>query len=138
MKNVENRPKVRGETVESLFRRAIPHKRPRERYLGLNCSCELAIKVAKKLGRSRRTVESWVHKFNTQGLDGIEPNWKGNPGTILSGEELEQLRNAVKKSPRDVGFKNGRWTGCLVAAFVYERFHACSVKKPIVPSTSLV
>jgi len=32
------------------------------------------------------------------------------------------LRNAVKKSPRDVGFKNGRWTGRLVADFVYERF----------------
>ena len=55
-------------------------------------------------------------------MDGIEPNWKGNPGTILSEEELEQLRNAVKKSPREVGFKNGRWTGRLVAAFVYERF----------------
>jgi len=53
-------------------------------------------------------------------LDGIEPNWNGNPGA--SEEELEQLRNAVKKSPRDVGFKNGRWTGRLVAAFVYERF----------------
>ena len=68
------------------------------------------------------TIESWVHKFNAQGLDGIEPNWKGNPGTILSEEELEQLRKAIKKPPRDVGFKNGRWTGCLVAAFVYERF----------------
>ena len=28
----------------------------------------------------------------------------------------------VKKSPRDVGFKNGRWAGRLVAALVYERF----------------
>ena len=55
-----------------------------------------------------------------QGLDGIELNWKENPGT--SEEELEQLRNAVKKSPRDVEFKNGGWTGRLVAAFVYERF----------------
>ena len=115
-----------GETAESLFRRAIeaPHKRLRERYLALALIAlgEPAIKVAKKLGRSRGTVEAWVHKFNAQGLDGIEPNWKGNPGTILSEEELEQLRNAVKKSPRDVGFKNGRWTGRLVAAFVYERF----------------
>jgi len=83
---------------------------------------ESTIKVAKKLGRSRGTVEAWVHKFNAQGLDGIEPNWKGNPGAILSEEELEQLRKAIKKPPRDVGFKNGRWTGCLVAAFVYERF----------------
>ncbi|RJS71287.1 winged helix-turn-helix domain-containing protein [Methanophagales archaeon] len=55
-------------------------------------------------------------------MDGIEPNWKGNPGTIPSEEELEQLRNAVKKSPREGGFKNGRWTGRLVADFVYERF----------------
>ena len=93
-----------GETAESLFRRAIeaPHKRLRERYLALALIAlgEPAIKVAKKLGRSRGTVEAWVHKFNAQGLDGIEPNWKGNPGTILSEEELEQLRNAVKKSPR--------------------------------------
>jgi len=115
-----------GETAESLFRRAIeaPHKRLRERYLALALIAlgEPAIKVAKKLGRSRGTIEARVHKFNAQGLDGIEPNWKGNPGTISSEEELEQLRNAVKKSLREVGFKNGRWTGRLVAAFVYERF----------------
>ena len=117
MKNVE-------ETAESLFRRAIPHKRLRERYLApaLIALGEPAIKVAKKLDRSRGTVEARAHKFNAPGLDGIEPDWKGNPGTILSEEELEQLCNAVKKSPREVGFKNGRWTGRLVAAFVYERF----------------
>jgi len=125
MKNVEDRTKM-GRDCESLFRRAIeaPHKRLRERYLALALIAlgEPAIKVAKKLGRNQGTIEAWVHKFNALGLDGIEPNWKGNPGTILSEEELEQLRNAVKKSPREVGFKNGRWTGRLVADFVYERF----------------
>ena len=57
-----------GETAESLFRRAIeaPHKRLRERYLALALIAlgEPAIKVAKKLGRSRETVEAWVEELS--------------------------------------------------------------------------
>lgn len=125
-----------GETPESLFRQAIEssHKRFRERYLALALIAlgEPAIKVAHKLGRSRGTVEEWVHEFNTRGLDGLVPKWKGNPGTILSEEELEQLRTIVQKPPRDSGFKNGAWTGRLIAAYIKRHFG-----KKVSPRTAL-
>jgi len=97
-----------GETAESLLRRAIdaPHKRLRERFLALALIAlgEPAIKVAKKLGRSRGIVEDWVHVFNAHGPDGLVPNWKGQLGTILSEEELKQLRTAIQNPPRESGF----------------------------------
>jgi transposase len=39
--------------------------------------------VAQRLGRNRGTVESWVQRFNADGLDGLGPEFRGQPGTLL-------------------------------------------------------
>ena len=59
MKNVEN--KSGGRLRSPYLDERYPHKRLRERYLALALIAlgEPAIKVAKKLGRSRGTVEAW-------------------------------------------------------------------------------
>jgi hypothetical protein len=46
------------------------------------------------------------------------PEFRGQPGTLLSAAELTQLRQVVQRPPRAVGLKTGTWTGKAVMAFV--------------------
>ncbi|MGQ9629509.1 MAG: hypothetical protein ACUVXI_04230 [bacterium] len=43
------------------------------------------------MARNRNTIAHWVHLFNERGVDGLIPDLKGNPGKILSEEELNEL-----------------------------------------------
>ena len=118
-------PKWR-ETAASLLQKSIsePNERVRERLLALHfvASGESADRVARKIGRSRYALYEWIHNFNAKGIAGIIPNWKGNPGKLLSDEQLDALKEAVKQHPRDLGIKKGRWTAVTVAAYVRKSF----------------
>jgi transposase len=74
--------------------------------------------VARQLGRSRGTVEDWGRRFNAQGLTGLQPTVRGQPGTQRNPTELAPLKAVVQRPPRQVGLKTGTWTGKVVAAFV--------------------
>jgi putative transposase len=78
--------------------------------------------VARQLGRSRGTVEDWVRRFNAHGLAGLQPTFRGQPGTRLTSTELVQLKAIIQRPPRQVGLKTGTWTGKGVAAFVTRAF----------------
>jgi len=125
-----------GETAESLMRLAIEasHPRMRERYIALSmiASGQPGTEVGKKLKRNRKTIEEWVHLFNEGGPWGLDPNFKGNPGKILTEGELSRLKEAVRKSPRKSGYKTGRWSGKKVASYIQKTF-----KKKVSPRTAL-
>lgn len=124
------------ETPESLLRSSIEgdHPRLRERFLALSmiASGDTGIYVAQRLGRNRNTIAKWIDDFNRRGPEGLLPNFKGNPRKALSEEELLQLKEVVRKPPRHVGFKTGRWSGKLGAAYIRRVFN-----KKISPRTTL-
>jgi transposase len=115
-----------GETAASLLQKSLtaPQPRLRERLvaLALILGGQPANHVARQLGRSRGTVEDWVRRFNAHGLAGLQPNFRGQPGTRLPPTELAQLKVIVQCPPRQVGLKTGTWTGKGVAAFVKRAF----------------
>jgi transposase len=125
MKTIKLSPE-QGENSASLLRKSVTaaHPRWRERLVALALIAEgLPAKVvAQRLGRNRGTVESWVQCFNTHGLDGLSPGFRGQPGALLSAEELAQLHQVVQRPPRAVGLKTGTWTGKAVVAFVKRTF----------------
>src|SRR5918992_1528676 len=114
------------ETSGSLLRKSLvaDHPRVRERLatLALIADGVSAKAVARRLGRHRGTVESWVECFNARGLDGLQPAFRGRPRPLLSAEELAELRRTVAQPPRKVGLKTGTWTGKGVVAFIKRRF----------------
>lgn len=118
-------PKWR-ETAESLLQKSLnePNARLRERLLALHfvASGEPADRVARKIGRSRYALYDWIHNFNAKGIAGIVPKWKGNPGKLLNDKQLDALKEAVKKHPRELGIKKGRWTAVTVVAYVQNSF----------------
>jgi transposase len=115
-----------GESSASLLRKSMTatHPRLRERLMALAFIAEgLPAKVvAQRLGRHRGTVESWVQRFNAQGLTGLQPKFRGQPGTVLSPAELTHLRHAVQRPPRQVGLQTGTWSGNAVAAYIKRTF----------------
>jgi len=116
-----------GETAASLFRKSIAaeHPRLRERLLALALVADglPATAVARRLGRHRVTVEQWVRHFNACGLDGITPQFRGQPGTRLTLEELDELKQTVAQPPRHVGLKTGLWSAKQVVAWIKRRCH---------------
>jgi transposase len=115
-----------GETASSFLQRSLGEASPqlRKRYLALHfiASGETGLQAAEKVGMNRVTVSEWVQRFNEDGLEGLVPNWKGQPGRMLSDEQLEALKEAVSHHPREIGIKKGRWTAKTVVAYVKKNF----------------
>jgi transposase len=125
MKTVKVAPR-HGESSTSLLRKSVTatHPRLRERLVALAFIAEgLPAKVvAQRLGRHRGTVESWVQRFNAHGLTGLQPKFRGQPGTLLSAAELTELKDVVQRPPRRVGLHTGAWSGNAVVAYVKRTF----------------
>ena len=78
--------------------------------------------VAKLLGDSPRTVEYWVHGFETRGLAGlIEGERSGRPRR-LEEQQLREIDAVLRQMPRAVGLGGNLWDGKTLAAWI-EREH---------------
>lgn len=80
---------------------------------GLNCR-----EVAKLLGDGPRTVQLWVRRFEAEGLAGlIEGERPGRP-TKLSEEQLQEMEQVLRGSPKEVGMGTHLWDGKTLAAYI--------------------
>jgi transposase len=115
-----------GETATSLLRKSFSAEsaRLRERLLALALIADgmSGRVVAQRLGRHQRTLGEWVQRFNHHGVNGLQPAFRGHPGTLLTAEELGQLKPALMLSPQQIGLKHRIWSGRTVVAFVGHRF----------------
>lgn len=66
--------------------------------------------VAKKIGRSRQAVASYVERFNTEGLKGLLAIGRG-PGrrSLLNDQQIKQLLVWIKVGPRALGYSFNLW-----------------------------
>lgn len=74
------------------------------------------------LGDSERTVRYWINQYLEKGLQGlIEEERPGRPSR-LTGEQIEQINQALRRKPEDVGIRGGIWDGNLLSAFIEQEF----------------
>lgn len=115
-----------GEDSQSLLQKSLAasdrHFRRRLMALHFVASGNSASRAAAKIGTSRVSVAQWVHRFNQYGIEGLRSQWKGNPGRILTDQELEKLKAAVRQHPRNIGLNQGRWSKDTVVAYVEKIF----------------
>jgi transposase len=78
---------------------------------GLSC-----YETAAVWGRSPRSVEHWVRRYESHGLRGLLE--KGRPGrpTVLSAAELSKLQRQLLSDPVRCGWPERRWTGQVLRA----------------------
>jgi transposase len=77
--------------------------------------------VAQQLGLSRPTVYTWIHRFNEQGLHGLEDRPRaGRPHTYTAEQRAEVIATALT-DPKSLGLPFGCWTLDRLRAYLNER-----------------
>src|SRR4051794_14383607 len=76
--------------------------------------------VAQQLGLSRPTVYTWIHRFNEQGLHGLEERPRsGRPHTYTAEQRAEVIATALT-DPKGLGLPFGCWTPDRLRAYLDE------------------
>jgi len=78
--------------------------------------------AAEFFGDARRTVQYWMHRLISDGLNGLKD--KPIPGRQpqLSPAQLDQLREEVSQSPREFGYEQNIWTGALLSHHLAQNY----------------
>src|SRR5512143_3978058 len=77
--------------------------------------------VAQDLGLSRPTVYTWIHRFNDQGLLGLEDQPRaGRPHTYTAEQRAEVIAAALT-DPKGLGLPFGCWTLDRLQAYLNEQ-----------------
>jgi transposase len=74
-----------------------------------------AYEASRAFGFSSRTIEYWVKRLASNGLNGL---WDGkHPGrpSRLSASQKQRLRKELQRSPRDKGYDQNLWDGVLLS-----------------------
>ena len=71
--------------------------------------------ASRAFGFSSRTIEYWVNRLASNGLNGL---WDGkHPGrpSRLSTSQMQRLRKELRRAPRDIGYDQNLWDGVLLS-----------------------
>jgi len=78
--------------------------------------------VANLLGDAPRTVEYWVHRFDTHGFAGLTDGERAGRPRRLSDEQMATVESVLRQPPSAVGLSGGLWDGKTLSAFLDQRF----------------
>lgn len=86
--------------LESRRRQAIRlHERGKSQYF-----------IAKQLQVSFEAVSNWIEAYKKGGLEGLKSKGKPGPKSQLDDEDRKQLKTAILKGPKALGYSTDLWT----------------------------
>lgn len=79
--------------------------------------------IGRRVGCQGQAVRQAIHAFHEEGLSCLKPKAKGNPTDrrALDDGGREQLREFIRRSPRDLGYATSLWTLDLLAQACFEQ-----------------
>lgn len=79
--------------------------------------------IGQRVGCQGQAVRQVIHAFHHEGLRCLQPKAKGNPTDrrALDDAAREQVRELIRRSPRDLGYETSRWTLDLLAQTCFEQ-----------------
>lgn len=79
--------------------------------------------IGRRAGCQGQAVRQAIHAFHREGLSCLQPKAKGNPTDRRALDEAarEQLRELIRRSPRDLGYETSLWTLDLLAQACLEQ-----------------
>ena len=84
---------------------------------GVNC-----YQVAHWLGEDPRTIERWVHRFESRGFAGLQEGERSGRPSQLTESQLEAVGRDLRRSPRDWGYSQNLWDGKLLSHHLAEAY----------------
>jgi transposase len=84
---------------------------------GMSCP-----QVGGLLGDAPRSVEYWVRRFEERGLAGLSEGQRSGRPRRLSEAQLQELDQALRQTPRDLGLTGTLWDGKTLSAWIEQRF----------------
>ena len=98
--------------------------RLKERYHAMYLSFSYSWKeIAEILGRDYDTMLEWVKAYNENGLQGLNSLKPSGRPSSLAAEQQEDVKDAVKMSPRNFGFKFSNWNCKNLGWWILKKFH---------------
>jgi transposase len=84
---------------------------------GLTCPV-----VAQLLGDSPRSVEYWLHRYEKNGLAGLQEGARpGRPGR-LNEEQIDKINRVLRSKPTDAGMAVNLWDGKTLSAWIQKEY----------------
>ena len=72
---------------------------------------------------SFKQITTWVHRFETEGLEGLRDRKGRGRKPLLSKDKMQRIKILVlKELPSDHGYKEPRWTGPLLATWIETKY----------------
>jgi transposase len=84
---------------------------------GLTCP-----EVAKLLGDGTRSVEYWVHRYERQGLAGLQEGDRPGRPPRLNGEQIQEINRVLRGKPSDAAMRVNLWDGKTLAAWIEREY----------------
>lgn len=79
--------------------------------------------VAKIFGYKDTTIQRWIHRVNTSGIQGLkERPGRGRPAS-LSDKDREKLKQDLEKDPSHFGYEQARWDGKLLSHHLEKHYN---------------
>ena len=78
--------------------------------------------VSRLLGDAPRSVEYWVRRFEQKGLAGLVEGQRSGPPQRLSEAQLQEVDQALRRTPRDLGLSGTIWEGKTLSAWIEQHF----------------
>ena len=82
-------------------------------------SCQ---EIADLFGEDRRTVQRWVGRFETHGLDGMREGERPGRPAMLDAKQWTTLGRDLRREPAHFGHPGHLWDGNLLSAHLRQRY----------------
>ncbi len=78
--------------------------------------------VARLLGDSTRAVQSWVRRFEEDGMAGLVEGERPGHLHALDAAALKDIGRALRQSPEEVGLRGAAWDSNSLSAFIKRQY----------------
>jgi transposase len=80
-------------------------------------------RLAEIHGISFKQITTWVHRFESEGLEGLKDRKGRGRKSLLPEDKLERIKTLVlKEQPSDHGYRGSRWTGPLLTKWIENNY----------------
>jgi len=114
MKKVESIHSLSEEDLKEIQKAIKTHVNPRVRIraimIRLSHEGYTAPKIAEMIGCSRQTVLSQIHRYEQEGILGLEDKHRQGASTKADANYIDQLKKSISSNPRDLGYHFSVWS----------------------------